>query len=141
MHRRNDTRLWMVRPLPWKLLCYAATDIYLIALLYEDFSSKGWLSLGSKFFGRCDRYVSMHKQHGRIRKDTGRFQTGPLMPLGILNEGDLKGCWKTVCITCGRLLTLFAFETNGQGYRRRVCRLCLAIAEKYHFVCDDNWVR
>jgi len=24
MHRQNDTKAWLVRPLPWKLLCYAA---------------------------------------------------------------------------------------------------------------------
>jgi len=62
MHRQNDTKAWPVRPLPWKLLCYAAADIHLIALHYEDFSAKGWLPLGSKFFGRCNRYVTMHEQ-------------------------------------------------------------------------------
>jgi len=141
MHRRNDTQLWMNRPLLEKLLCYAAADIYLITLLYEDFASKGWLYLGSKFFGRCNRYVSMHEEHGRIRKDTRRFRAGPLMPLGILNGGELRNCWKTQCITCGRSLTLFAFETDGQGSRRQVCRLCWAVAAKYRFVCDERWVR
>jgi exonuclease 3'-5' domain-containing protein 1 len=143
MHRRHDTQSWMIRPLPWKLLCYAAADIYLITLLYEDFSSKGWLSLGSKFLGRCHRYVSMHEGHGRIKKDhTGRFQTGPLIPLGILNGGgELKNCWRTKCITCGRSQTLFAYETDGHGSRRKVCRLCWAIAAKHKCVCDDRWVR
>lgn len=141
MHRRNDTQTWLNRPLPWKLLCYAAADIYLITLLYEDFNGKGWLNLGSKFLGRCNRYVSMHEQHGRIKKDTRRFQTGPMMPLGILNGGEIRNCWKTNCITCGRAQTLFAFETDGSGMRRQVCRLCWAVAAKHHFVCDDRWVR
>ena len=139
MHRQNDTKAWLVRPLPWKLLCYAAADIYLIALLYEDFSAKGWLPLGSKFFGRCNRYVTMHEQFGRIRKETGRFRSGPLIPFGILNGGEPKECWKTTCNTCGRNMTLFAFETDGHGSRRKVCRLCWLVAEKFSVSCDSRW--
>ena len=141
MHRQNDTKAWLARPLPWKLLCYAAADIYLIALLYEDFSAKGWLPLGSKFFGRCNRYVTMHEQFGRIRRETGRFRSGPLIPFGILNGGEPKDCWKTTCNTCGRNMTLFAFETDGHGSRRRVCRLCWLVAEKFSVSCDSRWIR
>lgn len=141
MHRQNDTKAWLVRPLPWKLLCYAAADIYLIALLYEDFSAKGWLPLGSKFFGRCNRYVTMHEQFGRIRKETGCFRSGPFIPFGILNGGEPKNCWKTTCNSCGRNMTLFAFETDGHGSRRKVCRLCWLLAEKYSVSCDSRWVQ
>ena len=141
MHRQNDSKAWLVRPLPWKLLRYAAADIYLIALLYEDFSAKGCLPLGTKFFGRCNRYVTMHEQFGRIRKETGPFRSGPFIPFGILSGGELKNCWKTTCNACGRNMTLFAFETDGNGSRRMVCRLCWPLAEKFSVSCDSRWVQ
>lgn len=141
MHRQNGSKVWLTRPLPWNLLRYAAADIYLIALLYEDFSAKSWLPLGSKFFGRCNRYVTMHEQFGRIGKGTGCFRSGPFIPFGILNGGEPKNCWKTTCNTCGRNMSLFAFETDGQGSRRRVCRLCWLLAEKFSVSCDSRWVQ
>ena len=44
-NRQDDAKAGIVRPLPWKPLYYAAADIYLVFLLYNDFSAKSWVQV------------------------------------------------------------------------------------------------
>ena len=85
MHRQNDAKPWLVRPFPRKFPCYPAADIYLVALLYDHFPANDWLLLGSKSFGRCNRYVSMQAVWSDQERDGTFLGLALSIPFGILN--------------------------------------------------------
>ena len=81
----------------------------------------------------------MHEQFGWQEGD-GTFPFRSSHSLGILNGGKLKEHWKTTRNTCWRNVTLLAFEADGYGSRRKVCRLCWLVAESVS--CDTSrWVQ
>ncbi|EPQ51320.1 hypothetical protein GLOTRDRAFT_123248 [Gloeophyllum trabeum ATCC 11539] len=108
MHRANGSALWMERPLSERLLRYAATDIYLISLLYEDFLTRGWINRKSTQ-GLCaysQEYVSTYQDLGRLDADNV-LQKGPLIMLW-----ELEGERKHECSGCGRFKPIECYVTR-----------------------------
>jgi exonuclease 3'-5' domain-containing protein 1 len=145
MHRAGGSGVWMERPLSTKLLQYAANDIFLISRLHDHFLNNNWISPVnmSSLLAQSERYVSMHKTHGRIEK-SDQFRRGPLLPLDILSVGPLG---HGACAGCGRKLSKMAYEVktwhNGWTFisrRRARCRICHVVAIQRKLSSDDRWI-
>jgi len=148
MHRAKGSAIWMERPLPTKLIQYAANDIYLISVLFEYFVEKQWITQTGfpDLLVKSKRYVSMHKDQGRS-EDTNFFRRGPLLPMDILTVGrEVQG----KCRGCGRQLSTAAYETKMRTAKKEVnaemrrtrCRNCRVIAFKRRLPSEEHlWIK
>jgi hypothetical protein len=147
MHHTGGSAFWMQRPLPAQLLQYAANDIFLLSQLYNYFLKRRWIREAnfSDLLTQCKRYVSMHKEQGRM-DESDYFRRGPLLPLDILSTmGPLA---QGECMSCGRRLSKHAYEIgiwseNGTSesfeLRRMRCRRCHVVAIQRRLTDDDRW--
>ncbi|KZT25954.1 hypothetical protein NEOLEDRAFT_1113821 [Neolentinus lepideus HHB14362 ss-1] len=142
MHRANGSALWLERPLSKQLLRYAATDIYLISLLLEDFNQRGWVNAENfnELRLHSQRYVAMFQDGGRL--DPGNvFQKGPLIMLSEIVAKAEEA--KHKCSGCGRRKPIYCFETryaNAEMQRMPRCRVCTVIAMKRQLPPNDDWM-
>ncbi|EGN94504.1 hypothetical protein SERLA73DRAFT_188440 [Serpula lacrymans var. lacrymans S7.3] len=130
MHKANGSGLWLDRPLSAKLLRYAANDIRMIAMLYVNFSQKGWITRDTVFVlqDHSMRYAISQWHQGRT-DDKNVFRSCAILPLDILTEphGVLEKC-----VGCKRMLSLDCFLTRKERkivtLRMSVCRACQVMA-------------
>ncbi|KAF8478864.1 ribonuclease H-like domain-containing protein [Gautieria morchelliformis] len=86
IHEQNLTELWMRRPLARDLLNYAAKDVHLIHLIYEQFKRRGYMNPMRELLSQSQRYVSMHDDLTLkpLREDF--YRRSLVLPLDILER-------------------------------------------------------
>ena len=138
MHKENKTELWMQRPLPEKLLEYAAHDIFMLGKLHEAFVVKGWLDFDiPTLFDQSARYVESVEARGRVAGND-LFRSGACLPLDILTA---PGKDLLTCLGCQRSLSINCFQRKKR--KRSVmqsprCRLCNALISTFD---ESDWKR
>ncbi|TFK50362.1 hypothetical protein OE88DRAFT_1749912 [Heliocybe sulcata] len=142
MHRANGTALWLERPLSERLLRYAATDIYLISLLHEDFKRKSWINAAnrSELQWYSQRYVTMFQDGGRLDPENV-FMKGPLIMLSEITADTNAARYE--CSGCGRRKPIYCFETrwaNMWPQRLPRCRVCTVVALKRQLPPNEDWM-
>lgn len=112
----------MSRPLNKRHMRYAATDAYLIGLLFADFVWKGYID-EDKLLAQTKRYMTFHTSKGpRPANNTGH----PLLPLDILTPPARAPL--LVCGTCSRSLSFGCFPKASRGAASgRTCWVCRAL--------------
>ncbi|KAI0640481.1 ribonuclease H-like domain-containing protein [Trametes meyenii] len=146
MHQNNESELWMTRPLPAKLLAYAAHDLEMIALVYGHFMDKAWIrNETAQLKVQSARYVEMF----RTREDFEQFSSRDLkrfMPFGFVEGGSRAP--RYLCSSCEQSLTADCFTKKvtprsqgmgGEVQRLSYCRLCNAIARRNQWA-QGEWV-
>ncbi|KAH8103371.1 ribonuclease H-like domain-containing protein [Cristinia sonorae] len=143
MHKDKKADMWTQRPLPGKLLQYAAKDIQLISMLCTVFIQRCWIpSLPGPYntlLAQCARYVSAHVEQGKS-EETDPFRPTGLMPLDVLTQP-----WglQYKCTGCNRSLSMSCYtldDSDGFYRRRRTrCNLCHVLATKYRLRADPEW--
>lgn len=166
MHRAGESGRWMERPLPGRLIQYAANDIYLIASVYIFFVEKGWIR--PELPAQSARYINAEvtREHKLKRQQIGSFR---FLPLGVLRDPSSGPVY--VCSWCERSLDLESFQnkpaetelpqsqslTHGRGKkkskasksravtavslrRKPCCRVCVVSAMKSGVKIDDAWI-
>ncbi|KAK7678046.1 hypothetical protein QCA50_018987 [Cerrena zonata] len=163
MHRAGESGRWMERPLPERLIQYAANDVYLIAVVYTFFLEKKWIQKELK--AQSYRYINAEK----TREDKQRRQqigASRLLPLGVLSDPSALYGTLHVCAWCKRLLDLGSFQHssytqptpgekgkkskkgqkgnvggNTRSLRRKpCCRVCVVSAMKSEVTIDKEWI-
>ena len=121
--------LWLVRPIPFALLLYAAVDIRLIACLLSRLASLGFLSedVGSEetLLSASARYVT---RTGIIERQAWVRKTDPHQQRNLLVHDALFPPSTTrleSCTQCHWNLPLSCFERIGL-LRKEHCRICVA---------------
>lgn len=143
MHKDKKADMWIQRPLPEKLLQYAAKDIQLISMLCTAFIVKGWIPpLPGPYYtllAQCSRYISAHVEQGKS-EETDPFRPTGLMPLDVLTppwgpQYKCTGCNRSLSMTC------YTIDYPDGFYRRRrpKCNLCHVLAMKYRVRTDGEW--
>ncbi|KAK7678045.1 hypothetical protein QCA50_018986 [Cerrena zonata] len=162
MHKAGESGRWMERPLPDRLIQYAANDVYLIATVYTYFTERGWIQEELK--EQTSRYVNTEKtrEHKQRRQEIGAAR---FLPLGVLSDPSASGDPLYVCSWCERLLDIISFQhytvvqrTSGkrgkkkskksrQGSattrslrRKPCCRVCVVSAMKSEVSINDEWI-
>ena len=143
MHKEKKADMWIHRPLPPKLLQYAAKDIQLISMVCTVFIQHGWIPvmLGpwQTLLGQCARYVSAHVEQGKS-EETDPFRPTGLMPLDVLTQ---PWGFQYKCTGCNRSLSQSCYTVDYSDglYRRRrpKCNLCHVLAMKYRLRVDREW--
>ncbi|KAI5995950.1 ribonuclease H-like domain-containing protein [Pisolithus albus] len=126
MHRAAGSSVWMNRPLPPKLLAYAAHDIELIGALYEDFKRSAWITPTNEplLVVQSMRYAYSLFYQGRVPDDDPLGQAA-VLPLDVLSESPVP---KVRCHGCHRTLSLSCYSVRKQGggleVRSNICRVC-----------------
>ncbi|KAI6008612.1 ribonuclease H-like domain-containing protein [Pisolithus marmoratus] len=126
MHKAVGSSIWLNRPLPPKLLAYAAHDIELIAVLYEHFKTKAWITPANELLlvAQSMRYAYSLFYQGRVADDDV-FGPCAVLPLDVLS--DSRGP-KVQCYGCNRMLSLSCYTLRKQGKklqtRSNICRIC-----------------
>ena len=140
--------IWMARPIPDVLLHYAATDIDLIAQLYQHFWLCGWMNLDNTdaYLAKSRRYLETRAALGRVVKGDV-FQQSPVVAEEAFDTA-VHHWTKTgyvECSGCHLHLPPRRFEpsigTSG-GLRRVLCSRCVSIALKRGVQkrATDSWV-
>ncbi|KAA1472690.1 hypothetical protein DENSPDRAFT_196867 [Dentipellis sp. KUC8613] len=146
MHRANRGDLWMIRPLPQKLLQYAANDICIIAYLFETFRRIGYVPSATNdlmdLIGKCDQYVS---RNGHVGLRTAR--DNEFRPKGLLMEAALERPRGVTydCAGCGLDFPIACYQVQiarSARLRKSHCRLCDAIVLKSReeIAPEPSWV-
>ncbi|CAL1709466.1 unnamed protein product [Somion occarium] len=108
MHKAGGSERWMRRPLPDRLVQYAANDIYLIAMVYTFFIKNCWIL--PELQAQSARYI--FQETTREQKDLRqRNGAGRYLPLGVLSDPALSGPLYE-CLLCTRSLDLSCYETT-----------------------------
>ncbi|KAI0752944.1 ribonuclease H-like domain-containing protein, partial [Daedaleopsis nitida] len=138
MHRSMGSEMWLRRPLPEKLLAYAAHDITLVAKLLASFVRGRWISAEnqSELLAQSARYVRTLASR-RVKELHDRRSLGLFVGLDVLSDPeDCEGrdSERHVCEGCEQTLTLRCFATStgraGGGEKRMTfCRLCALLAQ------------
>ncbi|TDL16874.1 hypothetical protein BD410DRAFT_590104 [Rickenella mellea] len=123
MHSTGQSITWMDRPLPSTLISYASHDVQMIAALYKHFDDSGYLSNIPTLLKQSERYVSIHRDSGRPRRDD-MYSSSNLLPLDVLWPAeDPAKC----CDRCARVLSMEHFPL---GKKRKyvisypTCKVC-----------------
>ncbi|TCD69335.1 hypothetical protein EIP91_008091 [Steccherinum ochraceum] len=143
MHKDKKADMWIQRPLPEKLLQYAAKDIQLISQLCTAFIQKGWIppvpGPYHTLLAQCARYVSAHVEQGKSA-ETDPFRPTGLMPLDVLTQ---PWGYQFKCTGCNRSMSMscYTLDLPDNFYRRRRprCKLCHVLAMKYRLRVDREW--
>lgn len=124
MHNSGGSAVWMERPLSEQLLCYAANDVRVIALLYDHFQEADWLSakVQPDLLEQSARYVAMHSSKERVDR-TDMFLCHPFLPFDILTERQNSA---KRCRACKRMVSQVHFG-GAKGQRSSHCRMCQAV--------------
>ncbi|KDQ53925.1 hypothetical protein JAAARDRAFT_182707 [Jaapia argillacea MUCL 33604] len=145
MHKANKTGVWMDRPLSHQLLRYAATDIYLLSILHESFTEKGWLfpAVIDTISSQSQCYISMFQ--GVDVVEDGVFRPGPLINLRHLHTKPEDLVHVCAGCRCRLAVDVFVTRTRRFGESRRVqrlsrCRVCNLMAGKKGLNPDVDWV-
>ncbi|KAI6038499.1 hypothetical protein EDC04DRAFT_2693643 [Pisolithus marmoratus] len=126
MHRSLGSSIWMDRPLPPKLLAYAAHDIELIGALYEHFKARAWITTTNEplLMAQSMRYAHSLFQQGRVADDDV-FGQSSVLPLDVLSESPGP---KVQCQGCRRMESLPCYsirkQLGGSEARSNICRTC-----------------
>jgi hypothetical protein len=107
----------MERPLSTEYLNYAARDARLIHIVFDTFTTAGWIELLS--LEESMRYVTFHKYSQPKRED--QYKNHSLLPLGILDPPLRK------CVGCERQLPFESFAMIDSG---RQCYVCQVITRR-----------
>ncbi|KAF9467847.1 ribonuclease H-like domain-containing protein [Collybia nuda] len=107
---------WLDRPLSNDYLSYAAADIRLMGLLYDEFSVKGYTNYPG-LCGESVRYVELWKNDQPVPGDL--YKSHPLLPLEILYS--YPNSIRRGCSGCKRFLSQASFR--GNGIRCLVCKV------------------
>lgn len=167
MHRDGNSSFWLTRPLPPKLIQYAATDIQLVSLTHDFFLSKRFITATNYtlLLQKTMRYISYYdsreeKLHEAVHPDVGVLLKR-LLPLDVIHEPEPK---QYQCCMCLRMLNLCCFETlstaptgrvlRGSGkkkaapnnavappsHRRPCCRICAITAISREMIIPMDWL-
>ncbi|KAI6112302.1 ribonuclease H-like domain-containing protein [Pisolithus croceorrhizus] len=126
MHRAAGSSIWMNRPLPPKLLTYAARDIEQIGALYEYFKKSAWITPTDEplLVAQSMRYAYSRFCRGRV-PDDDPFGQCVVLPLDVLSESPGP---KVQCHGCHRMQSLTCYSMRKQGgwseTRTNICRAC-----------------
>ncbi|KAF9467848.1 ribonuclease H-like domain-containing protein [Collybia nuda] len=111
---------WLKRPLSQAYLSYAATDIHLMALLYDKFVAKGYINT-MELGEQSTRYVELWKKSQPVCEDY--YKRHPLLPVEILVPPS-DGIKKT-CRGCEREVIQASMSADGS-----LCHICKIVAGK-----------
>ncbi|KAI6125999.1 ribonuclease H-like domain-containing protein [Pisolithus croceorrhizus] len=126
MHQAAGSSIWMNRPLPSKLLAYAAHDIELIGTLYEYFKKSAWITPANEplLVVQSMRYAYSLFHQGRVPNDDP-FGQSAVLPLDVLSESPGP---KVQCHGCHRMQSLSCYSVKKRGggseARSNICRAC-----------------
>lgn len=160
MHRAGESGRWLERPLPDRLVQYAANDIYIIATVYTFFISKKWIRPQLK--AQSARYINAEvtREHKERRAQIGSSR---FLPLGVLTDPTKGPVF--ICSWCERALELTSFQhqllqqtveptqKTAKGKkgkyvtratislrRKPCCRVCVVSAMKSEVKLNENWI-
>ncbi|KAI6157105.1 ribonuclease H-like domain-containing protein [Pisolithus tinctorius] len=126
MHKALGSSIWLDRPLPSKLLAYAAHDIELIAALYEHFKKRAWVTPANEplLMAQSMRYAYSLLHQGRVAKDD-LFGQSSVLPLDVLSESpgpqfQCRGCQRMQSLSCYSVRT----QAENSQARSDICRTC-----------------
>lgn len=126
MHKALGSSIWLDRPLPPKLLAYAAHDIELIAALYEHFKKRAWVTPTNEplLMAQSMRYAYSLLHQGRVAKDDV-FGQSSVLPLDVLSESpgpqfQCRGCQRMQPLSCYSVRT----QAENSQARSDICRTC-----------------
>ncbi|KZV68870.1 hypothetical protein PENSPDRAFT_581778 [Peniophora sp. CONT] len=129
IHKRNQSVLWLVRPVPFALLLYAAIDIRLIACLLSRLTSLGFLSkeidTETTLLAASTRYVARTGLTERVpwvHKTDPHQQHNLLLRDALFPPPDTR---PESCAQCHLNLPLTCYEQDGL-LRKEHCRICVA---------------
>ncbi|KIK26262.1 hypothetical protein PISMIDRAFT_676039 [Pisolithus microcarpus 441] len=126
MHKAVGSSIWLDRPLPPKLLAYAAHDIELIGALYEHFKESSWITPANELLlvAQSMRYAYSLFYQGRVAGDD-IFGPCAVLPLDVLSDSCGH---KVLCYGCHRMQSLSCYSVRKQGKkpqtRSNICRTC-----------------
>ncbi|KAI6169794.1 ribonuclease H-like domain-containing protein [Pisolithus thermaeus] len=126
MHKAVGSSIWLDRPLPPKLLAYAAHDIELIGTLYEHFKEISWITPANELLlvAQSMRYAYSLFHQGRVASDDV-FGPCAVLPLDVLSDSFGH---KVPCYGCHRMQSLSCYSVRKQGkkpqMRSNICRTC-----------------